>query len=191
MGWRTLCETSYAFHVPLKDMLEGNIEAVQTSVERPLPFMATERKVRKRAEAPQTEMVQQCLQSLLKGGYPILLSMAAVGKSLNVEPREIRRLVSPELYKIASENLKKRMNVHRRWQHEFRWNNIQLVLKAFVERQIHTHHQITRREMVGALNAAGLWPSFNETPALWKLLADAKRLVEQEREVIKLGGTES
>lgn len=191
MGWQTLCDASYAFHVPLKDILEGNLDAVQTSVVRTLPFIATNRKVRKPAEEPPTERVQKYLEMLLEGEDPRMLSMAAVGKSLNVEPREIRRLVPSALYQKASENLKNRMTEYRRWQYEFRWNNIKLVLKALVARRINSQHQITRRAMISELNAAGLWPSFNETPTLWKLLADAKRLVEQERETSKLGDTPS
>ncbi len=180
MGWQTICDTSYAFHVPFKDILEGNLDAVQTSVVRTLPFVATNRKVRKPAEEPQTGRVQKYLETLVDGGDPRVLSMTAAGRFLNIEPREIRRLVPPALYQKASENLKKRMAEYRRWQYEFRWNNIKLVLKALVERDISTQRQITRREMVGELNAAGLWPRFDETPTLWKLLADAKRLVEQE-----------
>jgi DNA-binding phage protein len=182
MGWQTLCDASYAFHVPLKDILEGNLDAVQTSVVRTLPFVATSRKVRKQAEQPQMERIQGYLETLLEGGAPRMLSMAAVGKSLNVEPREIRRLVPPALYQKASGILKKRMTEYRKWQREFRWSSIKLVLKTMVEQSTTTQYQITRRAMIAELNAAGLWPSFSEIPTLWKLLADARRLVEQERE---------
>jgi hypothetical protein len=59
---------------------------------------------------------------------------------------------------------------------------------AQFNRRINTQHPITRRALFSELHAAGLWPSFSETPILWKLLADAKRLVEQEAEASKLGG---
>jgi len=182
MGWQTLCDASYAFHVPMKDILEGNLDAVQTSVVRTLPFIATDRKVRKRIEQPETGRVQEYLQTLLEGGHPRMLSMTAVGRSLNVEPREIRRLVPPDLYRLASATIKRRLTEYRRWQHEFRWNNINLVLKTIVERSTSTQNQISRRAIFAELNAAGLWPTFSEVPTLWKLLADARRLVEQERE---------
>lgn len=186
MGWQTLCDVSYAFHVPLKDMLEGNLEAVQTSVIRPLPFVASNRKIRRQAEKPQVAMIQEYLQRLLEGGDPKILSMAAVGRILKVEPREIRRLVSPKLYQIASTTLSVRAAENRRRRKEFRWNNIALVLKGLVERSTNTQDRITRRAMIAELNAAGLWSSFSETPTLWKLLANARRLVEQEREASKL-----
>jgi len=104
-SWRAACDISYAFEVPLRDLLIGDEDAIQFSRLRPLPLAARIRhpKRRKPATSLSDDHLRSFVNEVMLGNHPSLLALGAVAASLGIVEKTLRRRLPDEISALSIE----------------------------------------------------------------------------------------
>ena len=103
-SWLAVCEISYVFHIPLRDVLAGESSAVPFSSLRPLPLSARQRYAsqRKHPKKRDNEAMRVFLSEVEVGKHPSLHTMIAVAQRLSIDPSGLRRRLPDEVKRLSS-----------------------------------------------------------------------------------------
>lgn len=103
-SWRVLSEISFAFQIPLSELLQGQFDGVSFSSIRPLPLAAITRLThpRKLPERRDIGTVRLFLANVEKGTIPNLITLRSVAKRLNIDVRELRRIAPIETSQLSN-----------------------------------------------------------------------------------------
>lgn len=110
-NWRSLCEISYVFHVPLRDILEGNHDAIAMSVLRPLPLVVATRTIKRDSRRLDVSSLKRFLFQVESNLFPEIITLTEVARRLEKTKRHLREL-APEEYRALSAVLTGRRREH-------------------------------------------------------------------------------
>lgn len=110
-SWRTLCEISYVFHVPLRDMLEENLDAIAMSVVRPLPLVIATRTLKRNSRRLDVSAIKHFLFQVESNVFPEIITLTEVSRRLDKTKRYLREL-APKEYRSLSAVLRGRRQEH-------------------------------------------------------------------------------
>lgn len=169
--WDALVEISYAFQIPLPEMLLGQCEGISISEIRRLPLASITRLTHPR-KLPQQRNIEEIRAFLAKveaGEFPWLHSIGKVAERLNTAPRHLRRILPPEVAQLSAilANRRNQSKIRRREDRErlLRQEVPQAVLKI-----LNSDRQATRRAINRSLSEAGISVMHREGPLIKELV---------------------
>lgn len=97
-GWRTLCDVSFALHIPLRDLLLGEEVAVKFASPRPLPLFAVNRPsaMRRKPKTHDRRQMAIFLDEVGRGQHPTMRTMKAVADRLSIDPSHLWKMLPTE-----------------------------------------------------------------------------------------------
>jgi DNA-binding XRE family transcriptional regulator len=110
-NWRSLCEISYVFHVPMRDILEGNQDAIAMSVVRPLPLVVAIRTMKRDGRRLDISALKHFLFQVESNVFPEIITLAEVARRVEKSKRHLREL-APEEYRSLSVVIRVRRQEH-------------------------------------------------------------------------------
>lgn len=116
-GWLAVCEISYVFHIPLRDLLSGESSAVPVSSLRPLPLDVRQRygRQRKLPERRDSEAMRVFLSEVEDGRHPQLQTMSAIAQRLSIDSSDLRRRLPDDIRRLSAVLAERRVAArHRR-----------------------------------------------------------------------------
>jgi hypothetical protein len=102
-GWRALCEISFSFHIPLRDLLSGCAEAVGVSVWRPLPLTIRQRyqKPKRTPRKRDTVSMLHFINEVADGKHPSVLSVRDLALRLDIDASDLRKRARQEVLAVS------------------------------------------------------------------------------------------
>lgn len=152
-SWNAVCDVSFAFHLPIRDVLAGSADCVQVSVPRRLPLAALRTK-RRTASPVERSTLLAVFSALASGAHPRVRSLAQLARVANVSVREMRRLASAETKAVATLLADRRLAV-KSLQDSNRKDALTSALKSIVETICTNGQNPTRRLIESRLWLAG------------------------------------
>lgn len=174
-SWSAVCDVSFAFHLPIRDVLAGNADCVQVSVPRRLPLAALRTK-RRTASSVDRPALLAVFSGLASGSHPRVRSLAQLAQVVNISVREMRRLAPAETKAVAS-LLAGRRQAMKSLQDSIRKNALTSALKSIVETICSSEQNPTRRLIDSRLRLAGYSIRRNE----YRWIMSIRDSVIQER----------
>ena len=173
-GWRALCEISFTFQVPLRELLLGQLDAVALSAVGQLPITALERLTnpRKLPEQRNKEEIQLLLAKVERGELPHVLTLATVAERLNINPRDLSRIVPEDASRLSLVLADRRSQIRRR-KAISREQALCEEVQAVVNRLLQKGQRTSRRAIDNELASAGLAVRRGEAPFIRELVRRA------------------
>lgn len=171
--WGALCQLSYAFHVPMIDLLTGNTGAIAVSVEHRLPLDAVTRKPRRRKSSKTKEEIEQFLDQVSAGQRSGINSVLRAAEELGMNVKSLRNTVPTRVAALAVTLAERRraLSAHRAAAHEAR---LVSALPSVVERLRDEGVPLTRRAIEQALGKEGLSVPWNLSAPLLRAAHDSE-----------------
>ncbi len=156
-SWKSICELSFAFQIPMEDFLTGQTDSVEFSTFQNLPLAVLPRITtpRKRPQKLDLDVARQFFGRVLDGDFPAITSMVGVAKYLSTSKRELLRLLPEESKSLAITLAERRQRTRERE----RLSNLRELEDAttkVVERLIQDQVSITRRAVAKELAYIGI-----------------------------------
>lgn len=178
-SWRALCEISFVFQVPVRDLFTGDTDAVALSSVRPLPLPVLDRVITPR-KLPQRRSVDDVcafLGKVARGELPNVLTLKEVGVRLGAHPRELARIAPTEVARLSA-TLAERRKVIRERNRAPRLQVIDKAVDSAVDALLQSGRSVTRRAVDKELAALGPPVRRREAPIIQRFVQTtlAKRL---------------
>ncbi|WP_231495425.1 hypothetical protein [Hylemonella gracilis] len=101
-SWQAMSTVSYAFHVPLQEMLTGSKDCIPVSFHRPLPLLVTSsHRPRRRPQRTDIPSLLKLFARVHAGELPHIQTLTALSPILNISVREMRRIAKNETQAVA------------------------------------------------------------------------------------------
>lgn len=100
-SWRAINAISFAFHIPIHEVLAGAEDCIQVSYHRALPLQVSERRARRRPQRSDLPALLCLFAKIQAGGLPHIQTMTGLVPVLNISVREMRRLAKAEAQEVA------------------------------------------------------------------------------------------
>jgi|WetSurSiteA1Bulk_404760.scaffolds.fasta_scaffold13406_2 hypothetical protein len=173
-SWRALLELSFAFQVPLPEILLGQTDAVAFSRVQQLPLAVLTRVTspRKLPERRNVDDVQAFLARIERNELPSVLTMMEVGKRLGIHPRELSRIVQADAARLSRTLASRRVTIRER-KHLSREQAIREAVPKAVSNLLVQGVRVTRRAVDQQLALAGLPVRRQEAPLVRELVRAA------------------
>ena len=119
-SWRALIEISYVFQLPLSELLLGQYDGVSISEIRRLPLASVARLThpRKLPQRRSIEDLKSFLEKVEAGEISSLTSLVSVAERLNINPRELRRILPVECIQLSKVLADRRRHSRKRKQED-------------------------------------------------------------------------
>ena len=166
-SWQGVCDFSFVFDVPLKDVFFGQLLLARLDGPRVLPADARKQRPRKAPERRDKARMELFLVEVELGMHPALQTMAEVSKALRLDPNDLRRRL-PEAYKGLSRHLSELRAQVRSRAHEARLRDRENALETLA----HSFHadgmSVTRRGVEAHLARLGLRMQRNDIMSFYR-----------------------
>lgn len=100
-SWKAISAISFAFHIPIHEVLTGAEDCIQVSYHRALPLQMSGRRLRRRPQRSDLPALLSLFAKIQAGGLPHIQTMTGLVPVLNISVREMRRLAKAEALKVA------------------------------------------------------------------------------------------
>jgi hypothetical protein len=100
-GWRSICEISYVFQVPIRGLITNDPLAIKESRLEVLAVSSMRNKPRKAPTPTDNGAARALMLEVANGEHPQLTTVASVAKRLGVELRGLRRRLPHEVRRLA------------------------------------------------------------------------------------------
>jgi TniQ len=154
-GWRSICDISYVFQVPLRALLSGDTVALRQSTLLALPYTMRATAPRKAAHPCDDEAARSFFSAVEAGQYPELVSLKSVARRFGIDQRQLRRRLPSEVLSLASV-LSVRREAERRRQEEVRASALSAAAQTVAKDLLLEGRDPTRREIQRRLKALGI-----------------------------------
>lgn len=170
-SWQALCELSFVFQVPLRDLLTGETDGIAISSVRPLPFAASERltQPRKLPQRRSVEDVREFLLRVLRGELPSVLTIREAAARIGVHARELARVAPDETAQLSSVLAARRLTMRERRQAS-REQTLREEVGAAVSRLLKGAGRVSRRAVDAELACHGILVRRGEAPLVRSLV---------------------
>lgn len=168
-----LLAISYAFHVPLQDLLLGQLGAVATSTIRTVPKALGARTEGKPAVRLSMDALEQLMASLRAGHHPHLISLIGAARFLDVSWKSLRKKAPPVVYRELSNIILKQKSQWISRRRAVRELSIQRAIEEMAVAAAQQGVAVTRRNVGRELADRGL-P--RRGPEEWELYKRAREI---------------
>lgn len=181
-GWRTLCEISYVFHVPLRDILEENLDAIAMSIVRPLPLAVATRTLKRDSRRLDVSALKLFLFQVESNIFPDIFTLTEAAQRLGKTKRHLREL-APKEYRSLSTVLRGRRQEHIKKQAADRLARLSVLLQTMPFLKEVGRPMPTNRAVVAFFRAHGHSLRHAELQLFRATLADLQKAVPMSREL--------
>ncbi len=164
-SWRALCEISFVFQVPLRDMLTGETDSILFSSVQSLPLAVIERLTnpRKLPQRRNVDEIREFMSKVQRGELPNVLTLNQVGARLSIDVRDLHRLAPNETARLSATLAKRRLAIRSR-KKAARAQAMREEVFAIVLRLMMGTDRVTRRSVEKELNNKGHFVRRGEAP---------------------------
>lgn len=156
-SWQALCEISFAFQLPLLELLQGQIDCVEFSKVQRLPLASLDRLThpRKLPERRDVAQIHKLLARVERGELPNVLTLADIGARLGIHPRDLSRLAKDDVARLSPILAKRRATLSEQ-KKKSRERSMREEVPKIVARMLEQGQRATRRAVDRELGSTGL-----------------------------------
>lgn len=156
-SWKSICELSFAFQIPMEDFVTGQIDSVEFSTFQNLPLCVLKRITapRKRAQKHDLAAFRAFFGRVVNGDFPSITCMRDVSKHLLTSNRELLRILPEESRSLAITLMERRNQIRDR-ERASRLREIEAATRNAVEHLIQHQNSITKRAVAKELALVGI-----------------------------------